>query len=292
MKFFTTNRLLKFQKIFCCSHSVFGLRTALYLFEPSEICSMKLQKVDISVIEAVKCAFDVVSLIESCRTEQSFSCLYAACVNEAERLKLDPPVRPRQRRIPARLLDGGSQPVIFHDPQSRCRQKYYEFLETAAAAIRSRYNQAGFQMCIKIETMLKSALSQQMEHDQAVEHRTQVEKDLNDICQHYGDDLEPRKLMRQLEVLRDVCRDQQINTVRDVCLCLMKFSCMYDEVFSEVSRLIRLFLVIPATSATAERSFSTLRRLKIYMIHALNNDCTSSEFLDDHARTQRDIRRT
>jgi hypothetical protein len=231
----------------------------------------------------------VVSLIESCRTEQSFSCLYAACVNEAERLKLDPPVLPRQRRIPARLLDGGSQPVIFHDPQSRCRQKYYEFLETAAAAIRSRYNQAGFQMCIKIETMLKSALSQQMEHDQAVEHRTQVEKDLNDICQHYGDDLEPRKLMRQLEVLRDVCRDQQINTVRDVCLCLMKFSCMYDEVFSEVSRLIRLFLVIPATSATAERSFSTLRRLKTYMrstmtAHRLNSLMimhVHSEILDE-----------
>jgi len=40
---------------------------------------------------------------------------------------------------------------------------------------------------------------------------------------------------------------------------------MYDEVFSEVSRLIRLFLAIPATSATAERSFSAMRRLKTYL---------------------------
>jgi hypothetical protein len=73
--------------------------------------------------------------------------------------------------------------------------------------------------------------------------------------------------MMQLSLasLLAIRRDQQMNTVRDVCLYLMKFSCMYDEVFSEVSRLIRLFLVIPATSATAERSFSTLRRLKTYM---------------------------
>jgi len=35
--------------------------------------------------------------------------------------------------------------------------------------------------------------------------------------------------------------------------------------FGEVERLIRLLLVVPASSATAERSFSCLRRLKMYL---------------------------
>jgi len=35
--------------------------------------------------------------------------------------------------------------------------------------------------------------------------------------------------------------------------------------FSEVERLLRLLLVVPASSATAERSFSCLRRLKSYL---------------------------
>jgi len=36
------------------------------------------------------------------------------------------------------------------------------------------------------------------------------------------------------------------------------------EMFTEVCRLIRLLLTIPVSSATAERSFSALRRLKTY----------------------------
>jgi hypothetical protein len=35
--------------------------------------------------------------------------------------------------------------------------------------------------------------------------------------------------------------------------------------FSEVDKLLRLFLTVPATSATAERTFSVLRRLKSYL---------------------------
>ena len=39
----------------------------------------------------------------------------------------------------------------------------------------------------------------------------------------------------------------------------------YKSLFSEVHNLIRLFLTIPITSSTSERSFSTLRRLCNYM---------------------------
>ena len=37
------------------------------------------------------------------------------------------------------------------------------------------------------------------------------------------------------------------------------------EMFSEIVRLLRLYLTIPATTATAERSFSSLRRIKTYL---------------------------
>ena len=135
----------------------FGLRTALRIFEPSEVCSKQLQKVNLSVTEAIESALDVVKFAENARTEESFNCMYDACVSEAQSLGLDPPTLPRQQRIPKRLLDGGCQPFNFPDPRSRFRQKYYEFLDMSAQAIRSRYKQEGFMMCIKIENMLKSA---------------------------------------------------------------------------------------------------------------------------------------
>ena len=38
-----------------------------------------------------------------------------------------------------------------------------------------------------------------------------------------------------------------------------------DSMFSEVHKLLRIYLTVPITSASAERTFSTLRRLKTYL---------------------------
>jgi hAT family C-terminal dimerisation region len=51
----------------------------------------------------------------------------------------------------------------------------------------------------------------------------------------------------------------------DICTCLTSSYPTLHEVFIEVSTLMQLFLVIPATSATAERSFSAMHRLKTYL---------------------------
>ena len=37
------------------------------------------------------------------------------------------------------------------------------------------------------------------------------------------------------------------------------------KLFSEIDKLLRLYLTVPATSATAEHTFSVLRRLKSYL---------------------------
>ena len=39
----------------------------------------------------------------------------------------------------------------------------------------------------------------------------------------------------------------------------------HKTLFTEVSKLMKLYLVVPLTSCTSERSFSTLRRLKNYL---------------------------
>ena len=41
------------------------------------------------------------------------------------------------------------------------------------------------------------------------------------------------------------------------------------DLLGEVDKLVHLFLVIPGSSATAERSFSTTRRLKTYLRTAM-----------------------
>jgi hypothetical protein len=45
---------------------------------------------------------------------------------------------------------------------------------------------------------------------------------------------------------------------------------------SEVTRLLRLYLVIPASSASAERSFSALRRIKTYLRGTMTSERLNS----------------
>ena len=175
------------------------------------------------------------------------------------------------KRIPKRFLNEGCQPHNFADPKSRCRQKYYEFIDTAATAIRSRFQQEGFKLRIQIERLLKTALNLKLngkEEDYDSEDkettRAGMKKDLDEICLHFQDDLDNKRFLRQLDVLRDACKGKNLETIRDVCSYLNEFRSLH-EVFGEIAKLIKLFLVIPATSATAERSFSGMRRLKTYL---------------------------
>jgi len=46
--------------------------------------------------------------------------------------------------------------------------------------------------------------------------------------------------------------------------------------FDEVERLLNLLLVVPAPNATAERSFSALRRLKLYLRANVNQNCDAT----------------
>ena len=47
---------------------------------------------------------------------------------------------------------------------------------------------------------------------------------------------------------------------------------MAREMFSEVDKLLRIYLTIPVTTATAERSFSALRRIKTYLRSTMSEE--------------------
>ena len=64
--------------------------------------------------------------------------------------------------------------------------------------------------------------------------------------------------------MKEIFKDTKCRTVKEVVTVLeAKRSC--TELLGEVDKLVCLFLVIPGSSSTAERSFSTTRRLKTYL---------------------------
>ena len=73
--------------------------------------------------------------------------------------------------------------------------------------------------------------------------------------------------------------------VTSVCtLCeAMKTNSTYKSMLSEVHKSLRLYLTIPITLATSERSFSTPRRVLTYL---LNNDQAMAQPLSSLAHAQ------
>ena len=89
----------------------------------------------------------------------------------------------------------------------------------------------------------------------------------------YAADLNIDNLLVQLSMLPDVVRtankDHQLG-IRKVTsintVCEIFNTCSFPKtMLCDVDQLLHIYLTIPLTSATAERTFSTLRRLKSYL---------------------------
>ena len=65
-------------------------------------------------------------------------------------------------------------------------------------------------------------------------------------------------------MLPELCKRQSVAHIVQVKSCIAQLGAA-SYMFSEVKTLLTLFYVIPGSSATGERSFSALRRIKNYL---------------------------
>ena len=83
------------------------------------------------------------------------------------------------------------------------------------------------------------------------------------VCDHYSQDLDRSRLRNQLAVVHDIIESvsPSLQDIKEAILSLNTTSAL----FSEVGKLLQLLYTVPASNASAERSFSSLRRLKTYL---------------------------
>ena len=84
----------------------------------------------------------------------------------------------------------------------------------------------------------------------------------------YGSDLDAHNLQTQLQIFAGVCEENQLDTgclLPDIIKLFQNLSKPQISLMSQVARLLKLIIVMPATNAVSERSFSAMRRLKTYL---------------------------
>ena len=140
-------------------------------------------------------------------------------------MNVDQPKLPRHVGAPGRFQS--SQSHKFATPKDMYQAKYFEIIDTAAGRLNFWITNKAVPVLIATENLLQADWPSTTIHDD----------DLNAVFSQYPD-LDRVRLAAELLGL---------------------------DMIPEVVGLIKFYLVCPATSASAERSFSQLRRLKTYL---------------------------
>ena len=83
----------------------------------------------------------------------------------------------------------------------------------------------------------------------------------------FASDLKLPSLEKQLPLLVDVAKQgfvRKVTSIRTISDA-MNNNPSYKVILPEIHNLLRLYLIVPVTSATSERTFSVLKRLLVYL---------------------------
>ena len=147
---------------------------------------------------------------------------------------------------------------------------YYAAIDVTTECIRTRFNQKDFKVYQSIQELLLKAVAGE-DHDE----------ELAKVMAVYGDtDLQQYKLEAQLSLLPEVVQAMGYDTSRfDIADLLDFFHSLGNArklLLSEICTLGKLMLVMPATNAVSERSFSALKRVKTYLRSTTSCFCMST----------------
>jgi hypothetical protein len=237
------------------SETLLALYICQEIFTPAELLSKTLQNSTMSVSGALEAAKLVIHTLESKRSEEHYDFLWNKMVQDGEQMELVAPQLPRQRKKSTRLqFDYGhatSAGHQFNSAKDYYRKSFFEAMDAVITEMKDRFDQPGFAKYEKLEKSLLTSVDNFL-----------ADADLTSNCASYGFDM--HRLPTQLGMIRQLMP----NGLNSLCDAVERFQSLHAEtrsLLSEVESLIKVLLVIPASSAHAERSFSMLRRLKTHM---------------------------
>lgn len=186
----------------------------------------------------------------------SFILIKVCYRNLSRLLDVSEPALPRKRRRPTRLEEGDGPAFMHSTARDYYKSIYFEFLDHTIQSVKDRFNQPGFEMYKNLQDLVMCAIKGENFHPLLSP----------DFIELYCDDVDISRLTVQLDILAGSFQSSGLSapTFSD---CIQWFLSKKDlhRMLSEVKILFKLLLVLPATNAISERSFSTLRRLKTYL---------------------------
>ena len=127
---------------------------------------------------------------------------------------------------------------------------YFEAMDLIIQCIDDRFDQPGYKMYSGLETLLLKGCKQ-----------LDYQDELHLVKSLYDKDLNYQNLEIQFQTIAPSVKDDL--SLGGIVNYLKTLSSAARSIYSEIVTLVELILVMPATNATSERSFSALCRIKL-----------------------------
>ena len=242
---------------FTTFQTYFALNLGVAVFSRAENLSRLLQKKKTNATVAKSAADVLYENLQHMRSDHQFALFWERTTTNAKTSGVEEPKLPRHRK-PPRRIDSGADSTMYNEPVDYFRSIYCHFIDYAIGCITARFDQPGFGIYMKAERLVLDAF-----HGKLTESAFPTA--FEEVTQHFVGDIDAARLKIQLQMLSSSPSiiDATIVNIDEMIQKLMSHGDGM-HIFTEVSNLIRLCLTIPVSSATAERSFSALRRLKTF----------------------------
>ncbi|XP_053395723.1 zinc finger MYM-type protein 1-like [Mercenaria mercenaria] len=255
----TRARILGVQSHMSNFDFLFGVSLGYEILRHTDNLSKCLQNKDMSAVEGQHLSKITLGTLSDMRKDDAYDKFWESVNEKLDTLDVSEPVMPRRRKMPKRF-ETGEAPHEFHATEKDLyRQKYYEALDLAVNCVQDRFDQPGYKSYRHLEDMVLKCVT----------NDSSYLEDMDFVVDFYKDDIDRLSLKSQLESLkvhaRNSCDNVSNVTVSDVTKLLTNMKPASRAMFSEIVTVLKLILVMPATNATSERSFSALRRLKTYL---------------------------
>ena len=170
---------------------IFGLKLCEKVLKITDNLSMTLQKQSLSAAQAQHVAQLTVETLKRMRTCESFENFFQLVEALQVKYKADPPVLPRKRKAPRRIEIGEGECYFSDDVKDYYRIQYYEVLDLAVSGISDRFDQPGYIMHSKLESLVIKAVNQE-----------DYSNELQSVIAFYEEDFSKPDLETQLEILK------------------------------------------------------------------------------------------
>ena len=250
----------------CCFKFLLLLVMFCRILSFTKALSDQLQSVSNDIARAANLVQGTIKTLTSLRNDKAWDHIYKYTQDVARlnNIKITDSTsgRPsRSKRLPKRLQSA----VVMESTGAReaadvnnSKAMYYCILDSILRELKRRFENKN----LSIMRAIQSCNPQSSEF---------LNSDIiQPLAEHYN--LDAHLLFTECKLAQNTFKDKALESVRE----FWEEVCGYDSAFSELKKLLQIVLTIVVTTASCERSFSTLKRIKNYLRTSMTDERLSN----------------